>query len=651
MQQCFKFGMVAATALIFASCVMDERASDGATKQKQSAQNTDIVTYDAADFFETTSYGMASAAGFAFSPDNADLLISSDRTGIFNAYALSVDDAAPTSLTKSSTDSTFAVSWFPDDRRMLFTRDQGGNELNHLYVRDENGAIRDLTPGDNVKASFLNWLEDGEAFHILTNERDSRYFDLYRYSASDYTREILFQNDTGWSIDAVTPDGRYAALTLSRTSADSDAYVIDLQADGAEPLHVTPHQGNIAYGIYGFTPDGQNLIYSTDEFGEFSQAWTYNIDTGEKSELIAEDWDVMYVLYSPSGRYRVWAINEDARTTLKIRDQQTGSSISSLELPKGAIGSVRFSRDETKVAFLLSSDTSPNNVVVADIKNSEIETLTNALNPAIDEDHLVEASVRRFKSYDGLDIPGVLYRPHTATADTPAPALVWVHGGPGGQSRAGYSATIQHLVNHGYAVFAINNRGSSGYGKTFFHLDDKKHGDVDLKDVVASKTWLANLEWIDEERIGIIGGSYGGYMVGAALAFEPEVFDVGVNIFGVMNWVRTLESIPPWWESFREALFDEMGDPAVHGDRHRAISPLFHAENIRAPLLVVQGANDPRVLKVESDEIVEAVRANGVPVEYLVFDDEGHGFSKRENRIAASNAYVTFLDKHLKGQN
>ena len=260
---------------------------------------------------------------------------------------------------------------------------------------------------------------------------------------------------------------------------------------------------------------------------------------------------------------------------------------------------------------------------------------------------LVEGKVVRYESYDRLEIPGILYKPHGASADAPVPALIMVHGGPGGQNRKGYNATVQHLVNNGYAVYAMNNRGSSGYGKTFFHMDDKKHGDVDLKDVVASKDFMAEYDWVDGDRIGIIGGSYGGYMVAAALAFEPEEFDVGINIFGVTNWVRTLKSIPPWWESFRESLYDEMGDPATDEERHRAISPLFHAENINKPLLVVQGANDPRVLQVESDELVEAVRQNDVPVEYIVFEDEGHGFRNKSNRIEASNAYVKFLDTYL----
>lgn len=630
-------------AFAFAAACADQSAPKTAAEPTQ-----EIAAYDARAFYETTSYGMADSAGYAFSPDDADILVSSDETGIFNARALPADGEASIALTQSEGDSTFAVSWFPADRRILFSRDNGGDELDHLFVREKNGSVRDLTPGENVKASFLGWSGDGTSFFVQTNERDSRFFDLYRYNAADYARDLVFRNDVGWSVDAITTDGYFLALSRPRTSADSDVYVADLRSNGAAPVHVTPHKGNIDYGVYGFTPDNRRLVYSTDEFGEFTQARTYDLSSGEKKELIAEDWDVMYVLYSPSGKYRVWAINEDARTTLRIRNEETGEPLGALKLPQGAIASVRFSRDESHIAFLLSRDTSPNNVMIADLADGEVSALTDALNPAIDEDHLVTAEIRRYGSFDGLEIPGVLYRPRGASSDRPAPALVWVHGGPGGQSRAGYSATIQHLVNHGYAVFAANNRGSSGYGKTFYHMDDRKHGEVDLQDIVYAKRWLAEQDWVDADKIGVIGGSYGGYMVGAALAFEPETFKVGVDIFGVMNWARTLESIPPWWESFREALYDEMGDPATDAERHRRISPLFHAENIRVPLLVIQGVNDPRVLKVESDEIVAAVRANGVPVEYVVFDDEGHGFTKRENRISASEAYVDFLDEYLK---
>jgi dipeptidyl aminopeptidase/acylaminoacyl peptidase len=204
-------------------------------------------------------------------------------------------------------------------------------------------------------------------------------------------------------------------------------------------------------------------------------------------------------------------------------------------------------------------------------------------------------------------------------------------------------------VNSGYVVYRINNRGSSGYGKTFFSMDDRKHGDADLDDCVASKKFLLDQGYVDPERIGIIGGSYGGYMVLAALTFRPDAFEVGVDIFGISNWMRTLESIPPWWEARRVALYKELGDPGVDRDYLHGISPLFHASNIRKPLMVLQGANDPRVHQVESDEIVEAARANGVEVEYLVFEDEGHGFRKKENRLRGYRAIRDFCDKHLKG--
>jgi dipeptidyl aminopeptidase/acylaminoacyl peptidase len=207
---------------------------------------------------------------------------------------------------------------------------------------------------------------------------------------------------------------------------------------------------------------------------------------------------------------------------------------------------------------------------------------------------------------------------------------------------------VQYLVNHGYAVYAINNRGSSGYGKRFYAADDRKHGEADLDDVVASKNMLIATGKVHADAVGVIGGSYGGYMTLAALTFRPEVFDVGVNIFGVSNWLRTLESIPPWWEAQRIALYAELGDPVKDKERLTRISPLFHAKNIVRPLMVLQGANDPRVLQIESDEIVAAAKKNGGPVEYIVFPDEGHGFAKRENESKGYAAVLKFLDKHLK---
>lgn len=607
---------------------------------------TPAPRYSAEAFFMTTSYGLPNSSGYTFGPKTGDILITADETGVFNAYRMDPDTGAKTALTASTTSAVRALTWFPNDERLLYTQDGGGDELNHVFVRAEDGTTRDLTPGENVKASFGGWTDDETGFFIMTNERDGKSFDIYQYDADDYSRILLYQND-GLQIDAVSGNGRYGAMTKNRTSADSDIYLVDLSTADATPELITAHEGNVAHSAYGFSRDNRTLYYATNEGGEFTRAASYNIASGAHGDAYRADWDVNYVGESPSGRYMIAIVNADASSELTLTDTNTGEAVVLNDLPDGQLRNIRFNADESEIAFIVNGDRSPSNIHVADLSSGNQKALTSALNPEIDADQLVDGEVVRFASYDGLDIPGILYRPKGSTAATPAPALVWVHGGPGGQSRLGYNPAIQHLVNHGYAVYAINNRGSSGYGKTFFHLDDKKHGDVDLKDVVASKDFLADKNWIDGDRVGIIGGSYGGYMVAAALAFEPEVFDVGINIFGVTNWVRTLESIPPWWEAFREALYDEMGDPATDAVRHRAISPLFHAENIVKPLLVVQGANDPRVLQVESDELVEAVRKNGVPVEYVLFPDEGHGFAKRENRVSASNAYVEFLDEHL----
>lgn len=604
--------------------------------------------YSARAFFETTSHQMARPDGKAFSPDGRFLLMTSDRTGVFNAYALPLAGGDPVALTASTTNATFAVSYFPRDARVIVTADTGGNELNHVYVRETDGALRDLTPGENLKADFAGWRGDGAKFWLVSNERDAQVFDVYEYDAATYERRLIYENP-GLFPAAISRDGRWLALDRPVTSADSDIMLVDLQSAAKEARNITEHTGAISHATYDFTPDSGKLIYATDEHGEFSQAWSYDLVTGAKAPLIAADWDVMFVMFSPSGRYRVSALNADASTQLTIRDLESGRDVTLRGVPEGDLGQVRFSADETQIAFTVASDTSPADVFVAALDTGAARRLTHALNPEIDEAMLVTASIARYPSFDGLEIPGVLYRPRDARASNKAPALVWVHGGPGGQSRRGYSATIQHLVNHGYAVYAVNNRGSSGYGKTFFHMDDRRHGEVDLDDVVHAKRFLQSLDWVDGERIGIVGGSYGGYMVAAALAFRPQEFDVGIDIFGVTNWVRTLTSIPPWWQAQRAALYDEMGDPATDGERHRRISPLFHASNIVKPLQVIQGANDPRVLQVESDELVAAVRANGVPVDYIIFPDEGHGFLKRENRVTASEAHLRFLETHLRG--
>ncbi|KZN52943.1 S9 family peptidase [Pseudoalteromonas luteoviolacea] len=606
---------------------------------EQAAAN--FNTYSAETFFDTTRI-----MGSAFRADAQKVLISSDKPGVLNLYEVDVKSGNKTQLTQSS-ETTYPIRYFPNDNRILFTRDNQGNERFHLFVRHEDGQIKDLTPGEKVKANFVGFSQDGKQFYVLSNKRDERFMDLYRYDSKTYENELVYKNEQNLNVQSLSKTERYLALWKNQGNKDTDLFLLDLKKPDAPLIEISnvPHEAQ--FSATGFSKDDKYLYYGTNAHGEFYQMWRYEIATQKHTPYIEKEWDVRFLYFSDSDRYRVVGVNEDSSMKVTVTDLKTGKDIRLPKLPAGSIKAVNFSADEKLMSFHLNSDTAPNNLFVWQVGSDSVKQLTSTLSDKINPEHLVESTIARFNSFDGLEVPGVLYKPKLASATNKVPAMIFVHGGPGGQSRTGYSARTQHLVNQGYAVFAVNNRGSSGYGKTFFHLDDKRHGEDDLQDIVWGKKYLQELDWVDPERIGIMGGSYGGYMTAAALAFEPEEFKVGINIFGVTNWVRTLESIPPWWESFRKSLYEELGDPAVDGERLRRISPLFHAKNITKPLLVVQGANDPRVLQVESDELVEAVRSNNVPVEYVLFEDEGHGFTKKQNRIEASQAYLDFLKQHL----
>jgi dipeptidyl aminopeptidase/acylaminoacyl peptidase len=601
--------------------------------------------YTIEQFLKTTNY-----RGASFSHDMSRLLVSSDATGVYNAWSIELEGGEMMQLTRSDTDSINVIRYFPDDDRFLFTSDQGGNELNHIYVQSDETAT-DLTPGEKLKAMYLESTGDDSHFFVATNERDQRYFDIYRYDFRTLERELIFENNEGFMPGSISPDGSMIAFHKSTSRDNSDSWLLDV-ASGEKKL-ITEHKGNVNYTPAAFTPDGKGLLLLTDEESDVVWLVRHDIGTGERKEVARYSWDIVDAEYSRKGKYLSISINEDGRNVLEVFH---AADLSRVDLPVDpgiSVNSFLISPDESRAAMYASSDRIPSDLHWLRLGSGDFDKpvrLTRSLNPEIREEDLVSGHVVRFKSFDGLPVPGILYKPHSASADNKVPALVWVHGGPGGQSRIGYSSLIQYLVNNGYAVYAINNRGSSGYGKSFEQLDNRNHGKGDLMDCVSSKTMLADTGYVDPEKIGIIGGSYGGYMTLAALAFKPGEFRIGVDIFGVANWHRTVQSIPPWWEAQRAALEQELGDFSDE-EYFKSISPLFHASNIREPLMVLQGANDPRVLKVESDEMVDAVRKNSVPVEYIVFDDEGHGFQKKENQATGYRAILEFCNKHLKGSN
>jgi dipeptidyl aminopeptidase/acylaminoacyl peptidase len=315
-------------------------------------------------------------------------------------------------------------------------------------------------------------------------------------------------------------------------------------------------------------------------------------------------------------------------------------------LPEGNITNAAVSRSERLLAFYVNGDRDPSELYLYDLSTQQLSRLTSNVNPAIRREDLVESEVVSFESFDRMHIPCLLWKPHVASAQHKVPALIWVHGGPVGQVRKGYAGAVQFLVNHDYAIFAVNHRGSTGYGRAFMDAADGKQGREPLWDCVAAKRYLATLDFIDPDRIGIMGGSFGGYMTMAALAFHPEEFEIGVAICGVSNLVRHLEDKLKEPHLARMYL-QKIGDPVKDRAMLEAASPALHAGRIVKPLMVIHGAKDPRASKIESEDIVNAVRANGGIVEYLVFDDEAHGFRKRANSVTAYQSVLTFLDRYL----
>lgn len=610
------------------------------TKKEEVAENREIQQYTIEQFMDNEN-----AFANGYSADKSTILMTSNRSGIYNMYTTPEGGGELTPITKSDSASIYGISYFPEDNRILFRMDGNGDEIFKIYMKD-GAEITALTPTTKVRALFRGWSKDGKSFFYGSNERDPRFLDHYEMEIETMTPKMIYQIEEGFDFAGISEDKKYIALVSPINTNDSDLFVLNTETNKKTKVNTAPS----ANRPQDMAPDGSGFYYTTDEGSEFSYVMKYNFEEGTSEKVVAREWDINGYSFTDKGSYQTTFINEDAKNTLEVTEVSSGKAVEFPSFENKEITSVSFSRDEEAVLLRVGGSHTPSDSYSYNLSTKKLSRLTENLNDEINNEDLVTAKVIRYKSFDGLEIPAIYYEPQQATKEDPVPALVWVHGGPGGQSRQGFNSTIQYLVNHGYAVLAVNNRGSSGYGKTFYKMDDRNHGDKDLKDCVAGKDWLAAQENIDEERIGIIGGSYGGYMTMAALTYAPEEFNVGVNIFGVTNWLRTLKSIPPWWESFKDALYTEMGDPNTADTvRLRQISPLFHTDKVTKPLMVLQGAKDPRVLQVESDEIVAGVRKNGVPVEYVLFEDEGHGFVKKENQIEAYGKIKTFLDMYLKG--
>lgn len=594
-------------------------------------------------------YNNKSIGGVAFSADESRILVNANITGIYNLYELNISDTLLKPLTASVKESFYAIDYLPGTNKFLYSADRGGDENSHIYLQAPGDtAAKDLTPWPGSANSMAGWSADKKTMYVSTNRRNPKYFDLWKGDTTNWNFTLFYQNDSGYSPGAISKSERYLTLTREITTDKNELYLYDRTNKTSRRIS-NDHEAT--WNGVDFEKNDSILYYITNDGDEFTYLVKYNINSGKSEKMYSTNWDVVNMSLSEHEKYHTIFINEDGKNKVLLFDHATNQPIDFPEIKDGDIKGVTISPTEKNMLLAVGSSRSPNNIFTYNFETKRLQQLTQTLNKEVDVNDMVSGEVIRFKSFDGKEIPAIYYKPLGATKDNKVPAILTIHGGPGGQSRIGFSNEIQYLVNHGYAVLAVNNRGSSGYGKTFYKLDNKDHSNGDLKDCVWAKKWLQQQEYIDTAKIGIQGGSYGGCMVLGALAFHPEEFKVGVDLFGVANWLRTLRSIPPYWESFKKALYDEMGDPNTNDSvRLKNISPLFNYEKINKPLLVFQGMNDVRVLPVESEEIVAGVKKNGVPVEYITYSNEGHGFAKKENQVTTSKKTLAFLDKYLKGE-
>ena len=584
--------------------------------------------------------------GLNMSSDGRDLLLTGSTDDAKNLYVINWKSGAARQLTMTGGGNAFAVSWFPNDDRILFRTDGDGTELDRLGVRSADGSQHFLGGDGRARQIFLRWSADGQAFWVLSNERDPFGFDVVSYRTDDYSRKTVFENTGRWGVSDISPDGRWVALRRIVDNRRREMYLWDSAAPDAPPRLIAPHQSAGKDRILKFSGDSRYVYYVTNRQSEFFYLSRYDLLNDAHSIVLAADADATDIRFSGAGRYVALHFNPDAASSWSIVDTYDGKVVGAAAPEASVSADLVFLPDETGVVFVQENPSTPPRLSFSSL-TGDISHLPQPFKAAMSEHCLSGARRITFPSDDDLEIPAILYTPRGQAEK--APAVIWIHGGPGGQSRLTFNPYFQSLTNGGYAVLAINNRGSSGYGKTFHHLDDRQHGVADVKDVLAARKHLQTLSYIDPDRIAVAGQSYGGFLTLASLIAAPDAFQAGVDFFGVTNWVRLLKGIPSWWAERRAEFYAEIGDPHADAEMLNARSPLMRADRINTPLLVIQGANDPRVPLVESDELVAALEARDVPVEYLVFENEGHGFSRRINQIHAAETTLRFLDEHMRG--
>jgi len=536
----------------------------------------------------------------------------------------------------------------PDDDRLIFARDAGGNENAQLFLLDGEDE-QPLTPGyPEVMHTFGEWSADGMRILFAANRRRTDCFDLYVQPIGGEARMVWQNDERGYlQPQSFSPDGRRAAFARTPSAFKNDLFEVDL--DTGEARNLTPVGEDVRFGAIEYTPDGRSLLVTTDRQSDFLYIARIDLDTMEIERIVAVEWDIEMFAQSPDGQLLAYVVNHDGVSKLNLLDRSSGvtRTAPSPSSSPGVIGffdeQLRFSADSKRLMFSASFATRASDIYVWDLETDRVGAVTRSSHGGLNTTSFVAPQLIRFPTFDDRQIPAWYFEPRAAS-DEPRPAVVVVHGGPEAQALPTFNFLVQYLIGRGYTVLVPNVRGSTGYGKAYSHLDDREQRMDSVADLAHAAHWLQEQPRIDSQRLVVYGGSYGGFMVLASLTTNPELWAAGVDIVGISNFRTFLENTSEYRRAHREA---EYGSLEHDRDFLENIAPINHVDNIRAPLMVIHGANDPRVPLSEAEQLVDALRRRTVPVELLVFDDEGHGIVKLKNKLVAFPAIVDFLRQHV----
>ena len=584
------------------------------------------------------------------SPDGKRLAWIAPDEGVLNVWVRTVGAEDDKVVTRDRTTGIRMFFWSEDNQHLLYVQDKDGDENYHLYSVDlDTDESRDLTPFENATvADVITDRNHPDEILVAVNDRDPQLFDLHRVKLSTGESEREAENPglyVGWLTDnafqvrgaqAALEDGGFALLVSPEAGAEFAPF-----------LQWGPEDNG---GAIGFTPDNKGLYIEDSLESDTTELYQIDIASGEKKTLARNDKvDVGPVMRHPT-KHHVQAVGFALhRLEWTILDEEVRADFEALgKLEDGEINIVSRNQADTTWLVAFTRDAGPVRYYAWD-RATKSATFLFTDRPELDEQPLATMQPVEIRSRDGLDLVSYLTTPPGVKQEK-LPLVLNVHGGPWARDEWGYDAEAQWLANRGYAVLQVNYRGSTGFGKKFLNAGNREWAGRMHDDLLDAVEWAVSNGVADPERISIYGGSYGGYAALVGAAFTPDVFTCGVDIVGPSNICTLIESIPPYWAPLMHQFRVRVGDIEKERDFLEARSPLFKAEEIRIPMLIVQGANDPRVKQAESDQIVEELRGKGKDVGYLLYPDEGHGFSRPENRMAFYAEAEQFLARHLGGR-